>query len=53
MGPWTNNRGLPVDDGDIGETRRRIELEPLPDDIPLAEPSPEAAPVAEPEPVPA
>jgi hypothetical protein len=39
--------------GDIGKTIRRIELEPIPDDIPLAEPVPEVVPAAVPEPVPA
>jgi len=39
--------------GDIGEKRRYIILEPIPDDIPIEEPSPETAPVPEPEKVPA
>lgn len=53
MGPWNDYGVFPVRDGDIGETRRRIELEPIPGEEPLAEPSPEIAPTAEPEPVPA
>jgi hypothetical protein len=38
--------------GDIGKPLRRIELEPLPDDVPVREPAPAAVPAA-PVPVPA
>lgn len=38
--------------GNIGETKRQVELEPIPEDIPVFEPSPEIVP-AEAEPVPA
>jgi hypothetical protein len=30
--------------GDIGPVRRRIDFEPMPETIPMAEPSPEIAP---------
>lgn len=33
--------------GDIGIIRRRIELEPIPEDVPVAEPSPELVPEPE------
>lgn len=36
--------------GDIGETKRQVEFEPFPEDVPLAEPSPEVMPVQEPVP---
>lgn len=39
--------------GDIGRTIRRIELEPIPDDVPVPEVVPETAPAAVPEAVPA
>ena len=52
MGPWTNHRGLQVNDGDIGETERRVWI-PEPADVPVEEPSPEAVPVTEPALVPA
>lgn len=36
--------------GDIGKERKRIILEPMPEDVPVEEPSPEVTPVAEPVP---
>lgn len=39
--------------GDIGKEKKRIILEPMPEDVPLEEPMPEAEPVTAPEPVPA
>lgn len=36
--------------GDIGKERKRIILEPMPEDVPVEEPSPEVAPLAEPVP---
>ena len=39
--------------GDIGKTRRRIEFEPFPEEVPVEEPVPAAEPVTEPVAVPA
>lgn len=41
--------------GDIGETKRRLDLEPIPDDVPVPEIVPETAPApsAPSQPVPA
>jgi hypothetical protein len=36
--------------GDIGKPLRKIELEPLPDDVPVEEPSPQIEPAREPVP---
>jgi hypothetical protein len=33
--------------GEIGPVRRRVDLEPLPESVPVPEPSPEPAPVPE------
>jgi hypothetical protein len=37
--------------GNIGKPVRHIELEPLPEEAPVAEPSPDIAPAVEPAPV--
>lgn len=37
--------------GDIGPVRRRVDLEPLPEDEPIREPSPAPEPARVPEPV--
>jgi hypothetical protein len=42
-----------INAGDIGKERKRIILEPLPEEFPVEEPLPEAEPVPVAEPVPA
>ena len=37
--------------GDIGKPLRKIEFEPMPDDVPVAEPSPDVTPEPAREPV--
>lgn len=37
--------------GDIGKPLRKIEFEPMPDDVPVAEPSPDTPPAPAREPV--
>lgn len=39
--------------GDIGKTKRRIEFEPFPEEVPVEEPVPASEPVTEPVAVPA
>lgn len=39
-----------IRNGDIGEEKKRIILEPMPEDVPVEEPAPEVVPVAEPVP---
>jgi hypothetical protein len=39
--------------GNIGKPLRKVEFEPMPDDVPLAEPSPDVTPEPVREPVPA
>jgi hypothetical protein len=48
MGNMTGPRA-----GDIGKPLRKVEFEPLPDDVPVAEPSPDVTPEREPVLVPA
>jgi hypothetical protein len=36
--------------GDIGEPRRQIEFEPMPDDVPMVEPVPQTTPAPAPVP---
>jgi hypothetical protein len=38
--------------GDIGEPRRKVDLEPMPESVPITEPSPVVVPEREPEKVP-
>lgn len=39
-----------INAGDIGKEKKRIILEPFPEEVPVEEPSPEVVPAAEPVP---